>query len=140
MTTTLSTKGQVVLPKRARARLQLQPGAKLLCKVQGDSIVLTPEQPVTEEPRLVTDSKSGLRITKSFSKKKVTRCGRPCWITMRYLLDANTLIALAHTGHSLHGKTIMWYLSVADSATGFLLDHGAGFRAGFSDDRFATAY
>lgn len=38
---------------------------------------------------------------------------------MRYLLDVNALIALAHTGHSLHAKAIDWYLSVAASATGF---------------------
>jgi len=38
---------------------------------------------------------------------------------MRYLLDVNTLIALAHTGHSLHAKAISWYLSVVKSATGF---------------------
>ena len=37
---------------------------------------------------------------------------------MRYLLDVNALIALAHTGHSLHAKAIGWYLSVLKSATG----------------------
>jgi predicted nucleic acid-binding protein len=38
---------------------------------------------------------------------------------MRYLLGVNALIALAHTGHSLHAKVIGWYLSVLRSATGF---------------------
>ena len=38
---------------------------------------------------------------------------------MRYLLDVNALIALAHTGHALHGKAIGWYSSVVSSATGF---------------------
>jgi uncharacterized protein len=38
---------------------------------------------------------------------------------VRYLLDVNALIALAHTGHSLHAKAISWYLSVSPSATGF---------------------
>jgi toxin-antitoxin system PIN domain toxin len=37
---------------------------------------------------------------------------------MRYLLDVNALIALAHTGHSLHSKAIRWYQAVAKSATG----------------------
>jgi predicted nucleic acid-binding protein len=37
---------------------------------------------------------------------------------MRYLLDVNALIALAHTGHSLHEQAIRWYLSVVKSATG----------------------
>jgi predicted nucleic acid-binding protein len=36
-----------------------------------------------------------------------------------YLLDVNALIALAHTGHSLHAKAMSWYLSVMHSATGF---------------------
>ena len=38
---------------------------------------------------------------------------------MRYLLDVNVLLALAHTGHTLHPKAISWYVSVAKSATGF---------------------
>ena len=38
---------------------------------------------------------------------------------MRYLLDVNALIALAHTGHSLHAKALGWYRSVLPSATGF---------------------
>lgn len=38
---------------------------------------------------------------------------------MRYLLDVNALIALAHTGHSLHAKALGWYRSVLQSATGF---------------------
>ena len=38
---------------------------------------------------------------------------------MRYLLDINLLLALAHTGHSLHSKAIGWYASVAKSAVGF---------------------
>ena len=37
---------------------------------------------------------------------------------MRYLLDVNVLIALAHTGHTLHGKAVAWYLSVLSSAAG----------------------
>ena len=72
MTVKLSSKGQVVLPKRARMRLQLRTGVKLECKVQGNSIVLTPEHPVTERPRLISDTKSGLRITKSPPETKVT--------------------------------------------------------------------
>jgi predicted nucleic acid-binding protein len=38
---------------------------------------------------------------------------------MRYLLDVNALIALAHTGHALHSKAISWYGSVSKSAVGF---------------------
>ncbi len=38
---------------------------------------------------------------------------------MRYLLDVNALIALAHTGHVFHAKARDWYLSVAATARGF---------------------
>lgn len=38
---------------------------------------------------------------------------------MRYLLDVNALIALAHTGHALHPIAMSWYSSVLGSATGF---------------------
>lgn len=38
---------------------------------------------------------------------------------MRYLLDVNTLIALAHTGHALHAKAANWFCSVVSSARGF---------------------
>lgn len=38
---------------------------------------------------------------------------------MRYLLDVNVLLALAHTGHTLHPKAIGWYASITKLATGF---------------------
>lgn len=38
---------------------------------------------------------------------------------MRYLLDVNTLIALAHTGHALHSKAMKWYTTVSAAARGF---------------------
>ena len=38
---------------------------------------------------------------------------------MRYLLDVNALIALAHTGHVFHVKARNWYLSAAATARGF---------------------
>ncbi len=72
MTTKLSSKGQVVLPKQARMRLNLRAGMKFVCKVQGHSIVLTPEHPVSNRPRLIEDAKSGLRITKSPVEMRVT--------------------------------------------------------------------
>lgn len=72
MTTKLSSKGQVVLPKQVRSRLRLRPGVTLTCKVQGDSIVLTPEHPIADRPRLITDPKTGLSITQSPDQTKVT--------------------------------------------------------------------
>lgn len=38
---------------------------------------------------------------------------------MRYLLDVNTLVALAHTGHTLHAKAISWFGAALSSARGF---------------------
>lgn len=72
MTATLSSKGQVVLPKQARMRLRLRPGTKFSCRVEGGSIVLTPEQGSQARPQLITDSKTGLRITQSPAGTKVT--------------------------------------------------------------------
>jgi AbrB family looped-hinge helix DNA binding protein len=72
VTTTLSSKGQVVLPKQARMRLRLLPGTRLSCKVEDGSIVLTPEQPIRERPKLITDAKTGLRITQSTAGMQVT--------------------------------------------------------------------
>lgn len=65
MTATLSSKGQVVLPKQARVRLRLRPGTKFRCSVEGGSVVLTPEQSSQGHPELITDAKTGLRITQS---------------------------------------------------------------------------
>ena len=43
MTTTLSSKGQVVLPAAVRRRLGLRPGTSFRCTVKGGGIVLTPD-------------------------------------------------------------------------------------------------
>lgn len=66
ITTTLSSKGQVVLPRLVRSKLHLAPGTKLLCEIQGDSVILTPEHPRHFEKEYVTDPQTGLRVTKSF--------------------------------------------------------------------------
>jgi bifunctional DNA-binding transcriptional regulator/antitoxin component of YhaV-PrlF toxin-antitoxin module len=72
MTAKLSSKGQVVLPKQARMRLHQRAGVKFVCKVQGHSILPTPEHPVFQVPRLIQDPKSGLRITNSPAETRVT--------------------------------------------------------------------
>jgi len=64
-TTTLSSKGQVVLPRLVRSRLHLTPGTRLVCEVRGDSVVLTPEVPIRREREYVTDPTTGLRVTKA---------------------------------------------------------------------------
>lgn len=53
-------------------RLRLQPGTKFSCKVEGESIVLTPEPATRERPKLITDPDTGLRITQSPPGIKVT--------------------------------------------------------------------
>jgi AbrB family looped-hinge helix DNA binding protein len=72
MTVTLSSKGQVVLPKQARTRLQLRPGTRFVCKIDGDSIILKLEPRSRERPKLILDSATGLRITKSPPEVKVS--------------------------------------------------------------------
>lgn len=63
MEITLSTKGQVVLPRAARQKLRLAPGAKLNCRVSGHSLILTPQSGQRAEPKLVRDPLTRLRVT-----------------------------------------------------------------------------
>ena len=72
MTVTLSSKGQVVLPKRARMQLQLRPGTRFVCSIDGDSIIPTLEPRARERPELILDPATGLRITKSPPEVKVS--------------------------------------------------------------------
>ena len=60
MTTTLSTKGQIVLPASARRRLGLRPGMSFRCSVQNGNIVLAPEKAAPAAPKLVKSPKTGL--------------------------------------------------------------------------------
>ncbi|MFM8655716.1 MAG: AbrB/MazE/SpoVT family DNA-binding domain-containing protein, partial [Chthoniobacterales bacterium] len=73
MTTTLSSKGQVVLPRLARSRLGLVTGTKFDCEVTGESILLKPRVPKPSAPVYVKDKISGLRVTKGTKREaKVT--------------------------------------------------------------------
>lgn len=63
--TTLSSKGQVVLPRLVRSKLHLAPGTKFLCEIQGDSVILTPERARPFVREYVTDPLTGLRVTKA---------------------------------------------------------------------------
>jgi AbrB family looped-hinge helix DNA binding protein len=64
-TTTLSSKGQVVLPRLVRSQLHLAAGMRLRCEIQGDSVVLTPEQPRRFVRKHVIDPETGLRVSKA---------------------------------------------------------------------------
>lgn len=62
MTTTLSTKGQVVLPKNTRRRLGLQPGTRFNCRVREGEIVLTPESRPPARARVGRNPVTGLPV------------------------------------------------------------------------------
>lgn len=64
METTLSTKGQIVLPQAARRKLALHAGVKFACQVVNGTVVLTPKTPSLGRTRLVRDRATGLRITR----------------------------------------------------------------------------
>jgi AbrB family looped-hinge helix DNA binding protein len=73
MTTTLSSKGQVVLPRLARSRLGLAPGIKFDCEIAGEGILLKPRMPKPSAPVHVKDKISGLRVAKGTKREvKVT--------------------------------------------------------------------
>ena len=63
MTTTLSSKGQIVLPAAARRRLGLRTGARFACRVEGNQIVLTPAEARHGRPRFVKSELTGLLVT-----------------------------------------------------------------------------
>ena len=63
METTVSTKGQVVLPHKARRKLGIGPGTKLDCRINGGSVVLTPKGSTRRKSRLVKDRATGLVVT-----------------------------------------------------------------------------
>jgi AbrB family looped-hinge helix DNA binding protein len=63
MTTTLSSKGQVVLPASARRRLGLKPGTRFVCRIQGGQIILQPAEAKQSRPRLVRSKLTGLIVT-----------------------------------------------------------------------------
>lgn len=60
MTTTLSSKGQVVLPQAARRKLGLHAGARLACAVRDGGIFLKPEQRKSAKARIGKSKLSGL--------------------------------------------------------------------------------
>ena len=60
MTTTVSTKGQVVIPGPLRRRLGIRAGDPLDAKIEGGSVVLTPRAPRARKAKIVTDSLTGL--------------------------------------------------------------------------------
>ena len=62
MRTTVSTKGQVVVPSRIRRKLGLQPGDSLEASVEGQHIVLTPRKICPRNARIIRDPVTGLPV------------------------------------------------------------------------------
>lgn len=62
MRTTVSTKGQVVLPGPLRRRLGIRPGDPLDAAVEAGRIVLTPATRRPRRIRIVTDPVTGLPV------------------------------------------------------------------------------
>jgi len=60
MVTTVSTKGQVVVPSKIRRKLGLQPGDSLEARVEGQHIVLTPRKVRSRKARITRDPVTGL--------------------------------------------------------------------------------
>jgi AbrB family looped-hinge helix DNA binding protein len=62
MDTTISTKGQVVVPSGIRRKLGLQPGDSLEARIEGQNIVLIPRKARTRKARIIRDPVTGLPV------------------------------------------------------------------------------
>jgi AbrB family looped-hinge helix DNA binding protein len=62
MRTTVSTKGQVVVPSRIRRKLGLKSGDLLEARVEGQQIILTPQKARPPKARIVRDPVTGLAV------------------------------------------------------------------------------
>lgn len=62
MITTVSTKGQVVVPSRIRRKLGLQPGDSLEARIEGRHIILTPRKVHSRKARIIRDPVTGLPV------------------------------------------------------------------------------
>jgi AbrB family looped-hinge helix DNA binding protein len=58
----MSTKGQVVLPSRIRAKLGLQPGDQFDTDIEAGRIVLTPKKRRRRKARIVVDPRTKLAV------------------------------------------------------------------------------
>ena len=62
MKTTLSSKGQIVLPAAVRRKLGLETGATLEVGTEADHIVLKPIRPRTRVPKIAVSRVTGLPV------------------------------------------------------------------------------
>lgn len=62
MTTRISTKGQVVLPRAIRDRMNLRAGDALEARIEGERIVLIPKKKRSRKVKIVRDPITGLPV------------------------------------------------------------------------------
>ncbi len=62
MNTKVSTKGQVVLPRAIRERMNLRAGDPLEARIEGERIVLIPKRKRSRKAKIVKDPLTGLPI------------------------------------------------------------------------------
>jgi AbrB family looped-hinge helix DNA binding protein len=60
--TKISTKGQVVLPSRLRAKLGLRPGDALDVELEGNAIILRPRRARRRKAKIIKDPITGLPV------------------------------------------------------------------------------
>jgi AbrB family looped-hinge helix DNA binding protein len=65
METTISSKGQVVLPAAFRRKLDLREGDEIDARVDGGSIILTPRRKRAGRARIVSNPLTGLPALKA---------------------------------------------------------------------------
>ena len=74
MTTTLSSKGQLVLPPAARRKLKLSPGERLSVELRDDGVFIRPLHQTSEyELKPHPSSRLPRMVPKVRSSRKVTR-------------------------------------------------------------------
>lgn len=62
MNTKVSTKGQVVLPRAIRDRMNLRVGDALEARIEGERIVLIPKKKRSRKAKIVKDPITGLPV------------------------------------------------------------------------------
>ena len=68
MRTTVSTKGQLVVPGNIRRKLGLRPGDSLEARIEGQHIVLTPRRARRRNAQIIRDRVRGLPVLTAGSK------------------------------------------------------------------------
>lgn len=62
MVTKISTKGQIVIPKRIREKANLRSGDQMKVQLEGELIILVPAKKRTRKGRIVKDPLTGFPV------------------------------------------------------------------------------